>query len=135
MITIFLKITRQFLIIIHNYYHRAICNCNVRTYKIEIQNLFNLLIHSFPNFLFCPKIQLQLIFNIFNLNQNYLKLSEWLGFSSEYLEQWIKLSDGFMTWVHTKFHKDEIDQRRGVFPSIWKSYLSETQQSDEIVWD
>ena len=63
------------------------------------------------------------------------EIKEWLGFSSEYLEQWIKLSDGFMTWIHTKFHKSEIDQKRGVFPSIWKQYLSETQQSDKIMWD
>ena len=63
------------------------------------------------------------------------EIKEWLGFSEEYLEQWIKLGNDFMHWVHKKFHNDEMDNRRGVFPSIWKTYLSETQQSDKIDWN
>ena len=63
------------------------------------------------------------------------EIKTWLGFSEAYLQKWIGLSDGFIQWIHSKVQSDGLDHIRGVFPSVWKNYLSETNQRDEITWE
>ena len=63
------------------------------------------------------------------------EIKTWLGFSNEYLEKWLELSNGFMNWLKTKSKDGSVEHIRGVFPSVWKNYLTETHQSDEIIWE
>ena len=63
------------------------------------------------------------------------EIKTWLGFSEAYLEKWIGLSHGFVQWIHGKVQENSLDHIRGVFPFVWKSYLTETKQSDDIAWE
>ena len=63
------------------------------------------------------------------------EIKTWLGFSNGYLEKWLVLSNGFMNWLKTKSKDGSVEHIRGVFPSVWKTYLTETQQSDELTWE
>ena len=57
-----------------------------------------------------------------------------LGFSDQYLEEWLKLSNGFMKWLHTEVHAGKIEACRGNFPQLWKRFLTEMNVSDRIDW-
>ena len=62
------------------------------------------------------------------------EIQKWLDFPESYLLQWIKLSDGFMKWLHIQVQEGKIEKCRGNFPQLWKQYLNQTNQSDIIEW-
>ena len=57
-----------------------------------------------------------------------------LGFSDQYLQSWINLSNGFLKWIHCQVHAGKVEKCRGNFPQLWKQFLNESNQSDEIKW-
>ena len=77
--------------------------------------------------------------HLITINHNKLRLNQiqkWLGFSDQYLEVWIKLSTGFLNWLHEQIHQKKMEEEsmNGTFPQLWKKYLQETNQSDQVNW-
>ena len=62
-------------------------------------------------------------------------IKSWIGFSDNYLNSWITLGSGFLKWLHQKVDEKKLESISGVFPQLWKSFLQESNQTDQIPWE
>jgi len=63
------------------------------------------------------------------------QIQTWIGFSDTYLKAWTTLATGFLRWLHQRVAEKKLESICGNFPQLWKIFLTESNQSDQISWD
>ena len=68
------------------------------------------------------------------------QIQKGLGFSDTYMNAWIALGNGFISWLMAEQKKSgktikEDLKLHGKFPILWKRYLAEHNLSDKIEWN
>jgi hypothetical protein len=62
------------------------------------------------------------------------EIQKWLGLDDSTILAWQKLAFGFLDWLVKSLNEHKIESKNlfSLYPVIWRSFLKETEQTDDI---